>query len=310
MDKIKRWCIVLGIIVAGLLTGTKTMAATPRVMVSGYEIAEGKITTGKEFTLKLTLNNTSPKVVKNMLVSVLAENGEFIPVKNTGTVYVDQIDAESEKVVSFPMKAIGGLDEKSYKISIKIVYENTGGYEYREEETVFLPVHIDPRIEVTRILPDPMECQLGDTVEFTGEVNNLSTGTIYNVRVAILGTGINETDAFLGNIETGKSAIIDLITNATKVSSDGQSVVCDVMVTYEDRDGNAFTEKKATSLVVRKPDYQNLEKVKVKEGYNLTAIMKIVGKGLLILALIGAIGTFFYRRKKRKEKLLEEFIES
>ncbi len=303
----KRHSMLFAIIFCVLCFANVSRAATPRVIVSGYKIKENEVTVGKEFTLEITLDNTSQRIIKNMQLSVLADGGEFVPVKDAGTAYIDQIDAESEKTISFAMKAIVGLEEKSYKVAVKMKYENTGGYEYSEEEILYIPVHLDARIDISQIIMDPpMECQLGDTVEIMGEVNNLGAGTVYNVRAGLAGESVDESNQFIGNIESGKSGTIDLLTNAVKVTTDG-NVMNKIIVTYEDKEGNAFTEEKKISLVVRKPEYKNLEKV--KDGNSASELIKILSRWLVVIVFLGVIVFYLYKRKKRKARLLEEFIE-
>lgn len=130
----------LGICLGVCLFSANVLAATPRVMVSDYQIKEERVIGGKEFTLKITLENTAAKAVKNVKLSLSTENGEILPADGAGTAYIAEIAANSKQDFSFKMKAVSGLEEKAYKISVKTEYESSGGMGYTVDEAIFLPV--------------------------------------------------------------------------------------------------------------------------------------------------------------------------
>lgn len=289
-----------------LCTATTVRAATPRVMVSDYKVKEEKVIAGEEFTLDITLKNTAQRAVKNLKLTVRAENGEMLPTQGAGTDYSEQIDADSEQTFSFRMKAINGLEEKAYKLSVKIEYENTGGWEYTVEETLFIPVSMNTRISLSDYSTEKWEAQLGDTVELFASVNNLGAGTVYNVTARLIGDTLGEADHFIGNIESGKSGGIDILTRAVHVT-DEDHTGNRIVVSYEDKEGNVYQEEMLFQFTVKKPEYKNLEKV--KDGPDNSAVIRMAGRGLVLAATVCILIVLFYRRKKHKQKLLEEFME-
>lgn len=284
----------------------KVYAATPRVMVSDYEVKEGGVVAGEEFTLTLTLKNTAQKVVKNLKLTIYTENGELLPAEGAGTAYSEQIDADSEQNFSFKMKAINGLEEKAYKLSVKTEYENTGGFEYTVEDSLFIPVSVKNRIALTDFFTENVQVQLGDTVELTAEVNNLGDGTVYNVTAVVIGDNFEETQDFVGNIDSGKSAGIDILTKAVQVA-EMDRMDNRVVVSYEDKEGNVYQEEMSFQMVVVKPEYKNLEKV--KEEPDTATLFRALLRGLAVMVVIGIVILLCYRHKKHKQRLLEEFID-
>lgn len=284
---------------------TVVCAATPRVMVSDYQIKEGEVIAGKDFTLTLTLKNTASKVVKNIKLTISTENGELLPAQGAGTAYVEQIDANSEEKLTFNMTAASGLEEKAYKLSLKTEYESSGGIEYTVDENVFIPVLLEQRLSVTDVFVAEDSIEIGDTVEISAVVNNLGEGNLYNVTAKITGDNVKETETYVGNIESGKSGMVDALTKAIVVT-EGDHKENRILISYEDKAGNVYEKEEEIEIKVAEPVYEKLEKVKESKDY--TKVIKNVVEVIVILAVIAAVVFFFIKRKKRKQQILDEFI--
>lgn len=287
------------------MISNKTEAATPRVMVSDYKIEEGKVIGGKEFNLKIILKNTANADVRNIKVTLYTENGEILPVEGAGTSYIDKISAKGEQEFQFKMETIHGLEEKSYKLSVKIEYEGSNGMEYTVEEALFLPVQMEQRVSITDIYMEKTEYDLGDTVDVSAMINNLGDGTLYNVVAKVSGDNVEEVSTYVGNIEPGKKGMMDILTKA-KVVTKGAHKFNKIQITYEDKEGTVLEEKTDITVDVVEPIYDNLEKVadpqKNKKVWKIGLEIFI---GLIIL--IGGI-IFYIRYQKRKREKLEEFM--
>ena len=294
-------CICLG-----LLGNVGTVkAATPRVMVSDYSVDGKEVVAGKDFTLTITLKNTATKAVKNVKLSITTENGELLPAKGAGTAYVEQIDADSEESFTFKMTAASGLEEKAYKLSVKTEYESTGGWEYTVDDTIFIPITLGQRLSVTDIFLPEAYVELGDTVEVSAVVNNLGEGMLYNVSAQIKGDNLQELGTYVGNIESGKSGTVDLLTKAVVVT-EGSHIKNEIIISYEDKEGNVFEKKAYIEVSVAEPVYENLEKVKDKQDNS--GMIKGILKILLIIAVVAGVIWFFDKRRKRKQQMLDDFI--
>ena len=280
-------------------------AAQPRVMVSDYSIKEEKVVSGKDFTLSLTLNNTASKVVKNIKTAISTENGELLPRKGAGTEFVEQMDAYSEKKLTFKMTAANGLEEKAYKLAVKIEYESSGEMGYTVDETVFIPVTLEQRLSVTDIFLTEGTVELGDIVEVSAAINNLGEGTLYNVSATIEGDNLDRMMTYVGNIESGKTGTLDALTKAVVVT-EGDHAKNKITISYEDKKGNPYESETEIKVSVLEPVYENLEKVKERADYS--DIINIIIKIIFCIVIMAGIIWFFIRRKKRKQQMLDEFI--
>lgn len=295
-------CMCLGIMIGGTAVD-KVQAANPRVMISDYSIEEGEVLAGQTFTLDITMKNTAASAVRNLKFTVSTENGELLPVEGAGTAYVSKIDANGEEHLVFVMKAIDGLEEKSYKLKLKTEYEGSNGIEYTVDESIFIPVSLKQRVSVTDVFLPDSGVELGDTVEISASINNLGDGKLYNVTVRVTGENIEETSSYIGNIESGKSGILDVLTKATSISQIGDKNK--LIVSYEDVAGNIYKEEAEIMVSVAQPIYENLELV--KEARDSSGTVKMVLWIVAGVAVAAVVVWLLIQRRKRKKSILEEF---
>lgn len=287
-----------------LFMSTKVEAATPRVMVSDYHVKEGQVVSGEKFELNITLKNESSNSVKNIKMTISTENGELLPVQGAGTAYIKEIKGGEEQEVSFPMEAAYGLEEKSYKLAIKTEYEG-GGIGYSVDEAVFIPVSLKQRLSVTDIYTPENTYEVGDTVEISANVNNLGSGSLYNVSAKVVGDNLSDSETYVGNIEPGKSGTIDLLTKADTVSEVNRKKN-QLIIYYEDKSGNQYeNEIEINEIKVTAVVYDDFEVV--KEGKDLSGIGKTILWGVIGTILVIVIIWFFVKRRKKKLAYLDEF---
>lgn len=281
----------------------RAYAGTPRVMIWGYSVTEGDIYSGENFELKLTLRNTATTVVKNVKLTLSTEAGEFLPVEGAGTAYTSKINGQSEEEFTFCMTAAGGLEEKSYKLKLKTEYEGKDGTGYTVEEDIFLPVHLKQRLSVTDVFIPESNIQLGDTIEVGASVNNMGDGTLYHVTARLRGSNVEEVTSYIGNIDAGKQGNVDVLSKASSLTQIGDKN--EITIIYEDQKGNSYEETYPISVNVQQPVYENLEKVKETPDYGKVWLkIGLIAAGILMVA---GISVYVIRKRKKKQKLLEEF---
>ncbi len=301
------WVCILGMfamLISIFSVSSKVEAATPRLMVSDYSVSGGSVVGGKEFDLKLVLKNTAAKTtIKNIKVTLYTENGEILPVEGAGTAFVESVAANSEQELTFKMKAAKGLEEKSYKMTIKSEYESSNGMEHTVEDNIFLPITMEQRLTVTDLFIEGGDIRIGDSVEVTAKINNLGEGSLYNTTIKLDGDGVEKQESYIGNIEPGKSGNVDIITTAAEVTNNNSKSY--LTITYEDIDGNQKEEKCEIEIDITRPIYDDLELVKgeQKEKTDWTVVKWAVG----VIVVVAIVAVVIIRRAKRKKKILEEF---
>jgi len=288
------------------MSSSNVSAAIPRVMVSDYSLSSDEIYAGDEFTLTLTLTNTYKYKVTNIKVTVLSDSGELLPMDSAGTAYISEIASEETATLTFKMKSDKNLDEKSYKLTVKTEYEDRYGYNsYEVSDYIYVPISLPSSLSVTGAYVADSDVRLGDNIEIIADVNNTGFTTLYKVSAVISGYNINETTAYIGTIEAGKSSTIDVITQAVALETNVNNTI---VVTYEDKLGNASTVDCKINgngvITVSEQDYTNV--IEVKE--DKTAALRANVKYYVVAAVVAfIIILLIIRRVRRKKKILEEF---
>jgi len=271
------------------------MAAQPKVMVVDYSVNKSKITAGGEFTLSVTIKNTASRTVSNLKMIVASEGGEIIPAEGAGTGYLESLEGGGEYTFSFQMKASDGL-------TITNEYDDRYGEPYTVTDVIYLPVSIEQRADITGVYAES-DVVLGDSIEIMGNVSNLGTSMLYNVKVRVKADFVAESDTYIGNIEPGKNGSIDILTNTTHTTA-ANGEPGRIIVTYEDKSGNVTTLEDTFILSVEAPVYTDIEKIKdtTKKDYSKTIGISITGGVIVVLIVVLAV-----KRRKRKKAILEEF---
>ena len=278
-------------------------AAEPKVMVINYKLNPTEVVSGEDFKITITLKNTASRKVRNMKLTVASAEGEFIPVNGAGTAYISEMAAEEELDIAFDMTAINGLQEKSYKLTIKSEYEDTNGYSYTVEDNIYIPITLEQRISVTDIMSDS-SVKLGDDIEITGRINNIGEGTLYNVSVEVEGENIDTQLSYVGNIESGKSGNIDVLAHTIHPVEDGRYSQNHMIVTYEDKNKEKHSQKVDLYLSIEATNYSNLEILKEPEEKEISPETIIIIAVVAVVLVVIILSVMKWRKKK---KILEEF---
>lgn len=297
--------LLAAVLLAGCFTGIHSQAAEPKVMVTDYEVSPSAVTSGGSFTLAVTLTNTAARKVRNLKLTVISEEGHLLPDGGAGTAYINELAAGEELELRFDMIATRGLEEKAYKLTVRSEYEDASGSSYTVEDNIFIPVSLEQRLSVTDVLADD-SVKLGDDVEITGMVNNLGEGTLYNVSVIVEGENIDRQTSYIGNIESGKSGSIDVVTRTNHVTETAADRADKnyMIITYEDKQGEQYEHKTDVAVYVDAVNYNNLTVLKETKEKGISGTVIAVAAVIVAAALAVILAVMKWRKKKR---ILEEF---
>ena len=285
-------------------------AMTPRVMLTEYSIkasdSSGDIFPGDTFTVTFKLKNTSKNKVQNLKYSVVSDNGEFLPAEGVGTGFVSELAGETEEEYSVSLEAAKTLEEKTYKIKIKTEYEDWNGG-YKSEDTIYIPISLKTEVLVSDTYIAEEEIRLGDNIEIVSTINNTGAAKIYKVTARVEGHNIADAKTFIGNIDSGKNAAVDIITKATTHDDvrDATEYDNDLIITYEDIEGNEYTVKEGLgSIEVLEQDYSDVIKIKEDTSKHMSGVTKsLIAAAIVVFALLLLV----VRRVLKKKKLEREF---
>ena len=298
---------IMLLILSVFIPAIRSEAAVPRIMVTEYSLSQEEIYPGDEFTLTFKLKNTWKNAVSNIKCTVSTDNGEFIPVNTAGTNYVSEIPSNEEIELSCLLKAAKKLDEKSYKVNIKLEYDDWNN-KYEVKDKIYIPVTLKTEVIVSETYIAEEEIRLGDNIEVVSTINNIGGADIYKVTATATGDNIADSVCYVGTVDAGKSGNIDIITKATAVSKP-DTTDNKLVITYEDSDGKEYSEEVFLGnngiIDVLEQDYSDIIEIKEDNSKGLSTYDKLLICGAVLVALILIIVV----RKAAKRRQLEKELD-
>ncbi len=282
------------------LSGAKAEdKGVPRLIISKYSFDPPVIRAGSECTLFLELQNTSrSKTITNLKVTILSDEGIFLPVDASNTVFIESIAAGDMVAVSLPMATKADAENKTYPLKISFDYEDSQGAAHNSQEMISVPVNQNSRLVVGEIAlyGEPM---LHEMVPVNVEFYNLGKTILYNLMVKAEGPFKMEGGRyFVGNFNPGAS---DSFNFAVTPTEPGEQVG-EVIFQFEDSIGTQHEVKRELKLEVIEPFYPDDPGMDEPLPPPPTNKWKYVGIGAGVLVLAAA-GFVFWRRRKMQKKL-------
>lgn len=297
-----------------------TNTLTPRVIVTGFSTDPAEVKAGTNFKLIVHLKNTSKKTaVKNMLFdfNAPAEGSDesttspaFLPSSGSSVVYLESIKANGAKDISIDLNAKADLLQKPYSIDLSMKYEDVNGGQYESAASISLPIKQDARFEFSEFEMSSDTVEVGSEVNIMCNLYNLGRVKLYNVKARFEGEGLKSKELFVGNVESGATAVIDgMVTGEQVTTGDGKAKL---LITYEDEAGTASTAEKELTLYVTEPvpqdaimDDPSMMEPEEEKGFPVIPVAAAV---IVVAAVVAVILVKKHKKKKAKEEE-EEFLE-
>lgn len=215
----------------------------PYIIVDNYSYGGNSVTAGDEFTLKLTLRNTSTTHSLENIVMNISPMGVFSMASSSNTFFINRLQAGS--VMEREIKLNAGLtkvtdDKDANSIDIKFTYQYAGTDVKKLEtgssnESITLPVNFPDRFELG--IPE------SDDMAFAGEdfyisvpMVNKGRSSVYNLTAFVRGDGIKNQGQtqYIGNLAAGTESSADFSLQYLEPGDYSGEIV----VTYEDANMN------------------------------------------------------------------------
>jgi hypothetical protein len=284
----------------------------PRIIVSNYNIDPPQVSAGDTFNLSLVFLNTNKFMdVRNIKISLLSDDGTFIPAKSSSTFYIENIPAEGSVEKEILLSTKVDAAQKSYILGINFEYEDEKGNQYTTKEQISIPVLQPPRL-VAGEVNFPMEAFVGQSMYVSIDFYNMGKSTLNNLMVSTEGNfQILGTSYYVGNFEPGRSDYYDV----TIIPNEPGEVKGSINFTFEDASGKEIQVKKEFSMNVIEmqinefPDYMNHEGYPDGGMYNEDKLPKplIIGGSVALLVILLIVVIVIRRKiKVRKEMAFDE----
>ena len=289
----------------GFYVENKSGKSVPRLIIDHYSIEPKTLKAGQQFTLSLSILNTSKSsTINNIKVTLASDDGTFSAV-NSNSFYIDSISPKGSvsKKVTFSSKPDAAA--KQYNISVNYEYEDEKGTALTSKDTVGLSIQQAAKFVIGE-LNIPPEAFVGSPIPINLSFYNMGKSTLYNLMVKLEGKfKVEGSSYFVGNFDSGKTDTFD----GTIIPDAPGKLTGTVLFTYEDTDGKAHEIRKEISLNVMQMPAQNQgmqQPPPVKAEKKIPIWAYIAGGAVLIIIILVVILVIRKKIKARKELMLDE----
>lgn len=266
-----------------------------KVQVKGG--VDGEAQAGSEFTVQVTLKNTSSKkAVQNMVVTASCETPGLTLLNETNTTYIEGIGKGKTAELTLRYQAGADTPEGKYDIRLAMSYDNEKAETLTSEGVFSITVRQPLMVEMT--MPAiQAQVHAGDTLPLSFQFMNLGRSTVYNVRCELEGDGlVPGSVAFVGNMEAGTAQTADM--NVFVDTLSGEELYGNTAGTatlrYEDAAGKEYTQQFDFETEIEKPVIQSVPAQQKEEKTAGQWWISVAAAGGLLLLIAAAL---FARRR-------------
>ena len=280
--------------------------STPRVILAGFTTDPAEVVAGQDFTVAFTLRNTSTRTrVQNMKVTLSSDDSAFLPASGSSSLFISRIRADQLETASMAFHSLPSLEEKPYRLTLTIDYEDAAANPFTSIETVSIQVRQNIRADASVPQLMPSQLTLGQDASLTFSIFNQGKTKLYNAKAAIKdGQAITSPEVFVGTIDPGASGAVDMIVNAAEEAVGPVTI----SVSFEDVNGNVTTMDKTAEVAVMAP--MPIEEPPLGEQPGQEAgpslLIPLIAATLLGLVVIVALAV----RRRRRRRVEREDLES
>ncbi len=289
-----------------------------RIIVDSFETQPARILAGQDFTLNVRMKNASSDIAaSNILFTFDPEAVDNSPVFTTSngsnSVVVNDLGPGASEVLTMHFTSSPSAEQRSYTITINEQYDSPEFKNAKESVKIAVSLKQEARLNTGTIEVMPESIDVGNECNIMFPINNTGKVMLYNVTAIFEGDSIDRAEAYVGNIEPGKSGNVDvMITGAAPTMDDGK---IRLTITYEDENGVVTPVEKEVQLMVTEPivydepmtevgSMDDVEAEPTLAGKLKRFAVPIAGGGVLLLALI----IFLVKRKKKKAEMEDEIL--
>lgn len=286
----------------GSTVSTPAPTFEPKVLVHSYHYSKDEIMAGDEITASITLLNTSKtNSVKNMTVTISADEQYLSLLSTTDTVYIEKIGPGKEYTVSFDYEVSNLIPEGQYVLNLAMNYADTKGAGYSSSGSAKINITQPVNVQFDPVYV-PEKSEVSDVIELTVNAMNLGKGRIYNVRATVDMDGFRpDGTIFIGNVEAGSMASSSASVTVTGLSGQSSYGFTEGTITflYEDESGNEYSSVQKIATEITSPfvaSESRKEQDDPSQWWVITGIIAAVLVGYSVSAVIPHI------KKKIEEK--------
>ena len=290
-----------------------------RIIVDSFETDPAEIYAGQDFTLKVRMKNASNSIAASNILftfesETVSDSPVFTTVNGSNSVVVNSLAPGASDTLTIKFSSSPTAEQRSYTITINEQYDSPEFKNAKEAVKIAVGLKQEARLNTGTIEVMPDAISVGEESNVMFSINNTGKVMLYNVNAVFEADSIQKNEAYVGNIEPGKSGNVDTMINGIAPTTDDGKVK--LSITYEDENGKVSTVEKEIQLMVNED--QSMDESNVDDTWNsddvqpepsttdklkhLAIPVGIVGVVLAVVILV------VIRRKKKKAGMDDEIL--
>ena len=290
-----------------------------RIIVDSFETDPAEIYAGQDFTLKVRMKNASNSIAASNILftfesEAVSDSPVFTTVNGSNSVVVNSLAPGASDTLTIKFSSSPTAEQRSYTITINEQYDSPEFKNAKEAVKIAVGLKQEARLNTGTIEVMPDAISVGEESNVMFSINNTGKVMLYNVNAVFEADSIQKNEAYVGNIEPGKSGNVDTMINGIAPTSDDGKVK--LSITYEDENGKVSTVEKEIQLMVNED--QSMDESNVDDTWNSDDIQpepSTTDKLKHLAIPVGIVGVVLaavilvvIRRKKKKAGMDDEIL--
>ena len=290
-----------------------------RIIVDSFETDPAEIYAGQDFTLKVRMKNASNSIVASNILftfesETVSDSPVFTTVNGSNSVVVNSLAPGASDTLTIKFSSSPTAEQRSYTITINEQYDSPEFKNAKEAVKIAVGLKQEARLNTGTIEVMPDAISVGEESNVMFSINNTGKVMLYNVNSVFEADSIQKNEAYVGNIEPGKSGNVDTMINGIAPTMDDGKVK--LSITYEDENGKVSTVEKEIQLMVNED--QSMDESNVDDTWSSDDIQpepSTTDKLKHLAIPVGIVGVVLaavilvvIRRKKKKAGMDDEIL--
>ena len=290
-----------------------------RIIVDSFETDPAEIYAGQDFTLKVRMKNASNSIVASNILftfesETVSDSPVFTTVNGSNSVVVNSLAPGASDTLTIKFSSSPTAEQRSYTITINEQYDSPEFKNAKEAVKIAGGLKQEARLNTGTIEVMPDAISVGEESNVMFSINNTGKVMLYNVNAVFEADSIQKNEAYVGNIEPGKSGNVDTMINGIAPTTDDGKVK--LSITYEDENGKVSTVEKEIQLMVNED--QSMDESNVDDTWSSDDVQpepSTTDKLKHLAIPVGIVGVVLaavilvvIRRKKKKAGMDDEIL--
>lgn len=290
-----------------------------RIIVDSFETDPAEIYAGQDFTLKVRMKNASNSIAASNILftfesETVSDSPVFTTVNGSNSVVVNSLAPGASDTLTIKFSSSPTAEQRSYTITINEQYDSPEFKNAKEAVKIAVGLKQEARLNTGTIEVMPDAISVGEESNVMFSINNTRKVMLYNVNAVFEADSIQKNEAYVGNIEPGKSGNVDTMINGIAPTMDDGKVK--LSITYEDENGKVSTVEKEIQLMVNED--QSMDESNVDDTWSSDDIQpepSTTDKLKHLAIPVGIVGVVLaavilvvIRRKKKKAGMDDEIL--